>query len=67
MMIFLCILVISIASMQDMVIGGHGPPRFHPNMCCNVEKSEPDSAFREEMMGHSQQCIQELGYGMCIQ
>lgn len=65
MKLFLCILVISFANIQKMVVaGGH---RFDTNMCCNVEKTEPDSAAFEEKKQQVKQCIQELGYGMCAQ
>lgn len=65
MKVFLGILIISFAIFHEIVVagrsGGRGGPRFHSNMCCNVEKSERDSASQGEMIGHFKQCADELG------
>lgn len=63
MKVFLCILVISFATMHDLVVAKRGPHRFDPNMCCNVEKSEPDAASVEDMKKIFGECKQELGLG----
>ncbi|XP_055298713.1 uncharacterized protein LOC129566642 [Sitodiplosis mosellana] len=59
MKFFLCILVLSFATMQELVVAKRGP--FDPNMCCKVENSEPDSATHEAMMKLLDECKKELG------
>nr|UXL82965.1 odorant binding protein OBP25 [Sitodiplosis mosellana] len=61
MKIFLCILVLSFATMQALVVAKRGGHRFDPNMCCNAEKSEPDSTAHEAMKKLFDECKKELG------
>lgn len=62
MKVFLCILVISFATMQELVVAKRGH-HFDSNMCCNVEKSEPDAAGFEVMKKNFEDCKKEMGLG----
>ncbi|XP_055298696.1 uncharacterized protein LOC129566634 [Sitodiplosis mosellana] len=63
MKFFLCILVLSFATMQELVVADKRGP-FDANMCCNAEKSEPDSAAHEALKEALGGCKKELGSEM---
>lgn len=66
MKIFLCILMISLATMQDLVVATRGL-RFDSNKCCNVEKSQQNRTVKSAMKKVFRECKHELGYGMHVE